>query len=94
MTTYTQELINCNGATGAIVSSKSCLIPIATLRASPFNLPWGSSIYAYVRAQNNYGVSDASSAGNGAVILRAPDVPTTVLEISELKTATSIALSW
>jgi hypothetical protein len=45
------------------------------VRAAPFNLVWGSSVYAKVIAGNVVGSSQASSIGNGAVILTVPDSP-------------------
>jgi hypothetical protein len=41
----------------------------------PYNLPWGSSIYAKLYATNSYGDSETSEVGNGAVILTNPDAP-------------------
>jgi len=46
--------------------------------AAPFNLPWGSSVYAKVIATNIYGNSLPSNFGNGAIILTYPDAPTTL----------------
>jgi hypothetical protein len=64
------------------------------LVSQPFNNAWGSSIYAYVNAQNNYGVSDNSAVGNGAVITNAPDAPLSLAENLLGKSSTSIALTW
>jgi len=49
---------------------------VSTLRDSPYNLPWGSSIFAVITATNAYGTSVASDPGNGAIILTVPDKPT------------------
>lgn len=73
--TYSTELTACDGSESNIVSGTSCSIPISTLQADPFNLPWGSSIYAKVEAINDYGTSDTSVHGNGALILTKPDTP-------------------
>jgi hypothetical protein len=48
LVTYTQDLVNCNGVQADIIASVSCEVPITALRQNPFNLPWGSSVYAYV----------------------------------------------
>jgi hypothetical protein len=92
--TYTQDLVNCNGASVSIISSKSCYLPITALRESPYNLAWGASVKAYVLAQNNYGISTSSTVGNGAIILTNPDAPINFEEDLDLKSATSIALQW
>jgi hypothetical protein len=69
-------------------------VPITTLRASTYNLPWGSSVYAKVVAYNLYGNSATSAVGNGAVILTIPDAPLTVAELYSSRTATSLGISW
>jgi hypothetical protein len=57
------------------MTQTSCTILISTLRGPPFNLPWGSSIFAKVYATNLYGNSQVSDEGNGATILTVPDAP-------------------
>jgi hypothetical protein len=42
----------------------------------PFDIPWGSSIWARVQAVNVIGNSEFSEAGNGAMILSVPGAPT------------------
>jgi len=39
------------------------------LKADPFNLPWGASIYVKVSAINVIGSSAYSDLGNGAMIV-------------------------
>jgi hypothetical protein len=68
-TTYSQESANCN------VSTTTCTVPIPVLMAAPYNLAWGSSIYATVSATNLVGSSVASASGNGAIICTNPDPP-------------------
>jgi hypothetical protein len=58
LTTYYTELSNCDGTESGIVAATSCTIPVTVLRAAPFNLPWGSDVYAKVLATNIYGSSD------------------------------------
>jgi hypothetical protein len=75
LTTYATDLTDCDGSNAAIVAATTCNVPIATLRAEPFLLPWGSSVWARVIATNINGDSEASADGNGAVILTNPDAP-------------------
>jgi hypothetical protein len=91
-TTFAIDSTSCDGAEAAIVASTSCLIPIATLRAGSFQLPWGSSVYAKVIAYNLYGYSASSVVGNGAVILTSPDAPINLKEIVASRSATSISI--
>jgi hypothetical protein len=88
------ELSSCDGTSNEVIQAMKCSVPIAILRSSPFNHKWGASIFAKVMAQNAYGNSVLSLAGNGAQILTSPDVPLNLQEITELKTATSISLIW
>jgi hypothetical protein len=53
----------------------SCAIPIEKLIVSPYSLPWGSQVFAKVRAINIIGPSEYSQQGNGAIILTNPDAP-------------------
>lgn len=55
---------------------------MAVLRASPFSLNWGDSVYAKVQATNIKGVSEESDAGNGAKIVTSPDAPSNLQEDS------------
>jgi hypothetical protein len=80
LATFTVDSTHCDGSQATVISDTECSIPISTLRAGAFQLPWGSSIYAKVHAYNLYGSSAASGLGNGAVILTNPDAPSNVRE--------------
>lgn len=69
-------------------------MPIATLRSAPFNLPWGASIKAKIYAINDYGTSDASPVGNGAIILTIPDPPENLVHVASETTSEQISLVW
>jgi hypothetical protein len=71
-----------------------CTIPVTALRASPFSLAWGSSVYSKVVAKNIYGSSLESSAGNGAVITTTPDSPINLAEDTSLRTKSTLGLLW
>jgi hypothetical protein len=64
------------------------------LTSTPFSLPWGSSIFAKIQANNTYGLSGISPGGNGAIILTNPDAPLNLVEVMAAKTSKSIGLSW
>jgi hypothetical protein len=76
------------------VSAASCSVPITTLRASSFKLPWGAFVYAKVAAINSYGVSDDSALGNGAQILTIPDYPVSLAEVAAARSVSTLGLSW
>lgn len=73
--TYAEDTTNCDGADATVISDKSCKVPIASLIAAPYSLPYGSSVYAKVKAINVVGSSEYSTVGNGAVIIEVPDAP-------------------
>ncbi len=91
--TYTSTSL-CDGTSAQVVSDKSCLVPVAALTTPPFNLPWGSSVFANVLATNIIGSSGASPGGNGAIILITPDSPRNLTNVPSITTATQIGLTW
>ena len=87
-TTYTPESTNCN------VSTTSCTVPISVLQASPYNLAWGSSVWATVLATNVVGSSAASAPGYGATILTNPDPPSLLTNNAAITSASVIGMTW
>ena len=48
-TTYSENTLHCDGVnTLTIINTRTCSIPITVLIDEPYNLPWGSSIYANI----------------------------------------------
>lgn len=91
---FSVDVTNCDGSDAEIMSSSSCLVPIALLIESTYQLPWGSSINAKVQAYNFYGYSGESAIGNGAIILTYPDSPIGLAETVALRAPTSISFTW
>lgn len=56
-TQYSTETINCDGTSQAVIDAQQCSIPVEYLTGSPFNLPWGASVWAKVSATNEKGTS-------------------------------------
>lgn len=94
--TYSQDLVEgyCDGTDPTIVANKVCTIPVTTLMNPPFEIPWGSSIWARVQAVNVIGSSSFSSAGNGAILLSVPGAPTDLENIPETTNGFQIGISW
>lgn len=84
--TYSEDEVNCNGATALIVSQRYCNVPVGVLRAHPFYLEWGASIYAKVSATNIIGTSEESAVGNGAIMLTVPDAPVSLSNVPDITT--------
>jgi hypothetical protein len=72
----------------------TCTIPVTVFRSAPYDLPFGSSIYAKVIATNIYGDSIESLEGNGAIITTTPDAPINLVEVYEQRTKSTLGLSW
>lgn len=72
---FFEDTVSCDGSDPTIKANLACLVPIATLQASPFDLPWGSSVYARITAINIVGPSEVSNEGSNAIILTEPDAP-------------------
>lgn len=77
-----------------MVTALSCLIPVSSLMASPFNHVWGNSIHAIIIATNGFGNSASSAVGNGGVLITTPDAPINVKENALLRSSTSISITW
>lgn len=93
--TYAVDLADCNGALPAIVNSRTCSVPITSLMAEPFSLPWGAEIVARVTAVNSYGPSLVSPpTAERAIILRVPDAPLGLANNLQVTFGTRIGLTW
>jgi hypothetical protein len=92
--TYSIQPTDCDGSQQDMVTATQCSIPIDSLRISPFNLNWGSNIYAKVIGYNVYGNSALSDAGSEAIILTKPNAPINVAEIVISRSITSISFDW
>lgn len=56
----------CDGTDATIISETQCRVTFDALIVFPFELPWGSSVYAKIKATNVVGDSSWSYPGNGA----------------------------
>jgi hypothetical protein len=50
---YYTNVLYCDGADIAVLENTKCSVPAISFIEAPFNLPWGSSIYAKVVAINS-----------------------------------------
>jgi hypothetical protein len=67
---------------------------VTVLRASPFSLDWGDSVYAKLLSTNVYGDSDISLEGNGAVITTTPFAPINLAEDTSKRTKSILGITW
>jgi hypothetical protein len=69
-------------------------VPVSAFKAAPFELAWGSEVWARVKAWNYYGNYGFSASGNGAVITTYPDAPTTLVERYADRDTYVLGLTW
>lgn len=67
--TWTEDLVNCDGSDSSIVSATQCTIPQSVLTYPPYFLSSGDFVFARVVATNVHGSSEASNMGSGATII-------------------------
>jgi hypothetical protein len=68
-TLYHADTTHCDGASAAVVSSLYCEVPVAVLRAAPYDLALQDLVVARVRAINELGAGPFSDANtDGALI--------------------------
>lgn len=83
---YSTELLNCDGSNSDVIAALTCIVPVNILRSSPFDLEWGSSIWAKITATNVIGTTAESAPGNGAIMLTSPDKPEDLQNVPEITT--------
>jgi hypothetical protein len=93
-TVFSIDSIDCDGTDATIISETECTVTVAILRAAPYSLAWGSSVYARIVAHNYLGYSITSLGGNGAVILTYPDEPINLANNLDVTWGTTIGLTW
>jgi hypothetical protein len=90
---FLEETTECIGAT--VLDSRSCQVPLTTLRASPFSLSPGTSVLAKVRSINLYGESaELSDPGAGAFIQTVPDAPISVQDDPSITSDEQVKIVW
>lgn len=74
--TWTSDPTDCDGSSASVLASLSCVIPMATLQAAPYNYAFTKVVVVRVSAANvPYGLgvpSPASDPINGASIQVVP----------------------
>jgi hypothetical protein len=92
--TFTQESFECVGSSAALISSRTCLISLTLLKASPYLLIKEDSVVAQIISVNVYGDSVQVVTGSGAVIADLPDAPVSLANDPLTTTDTVIRLTW
>jgi len=58
---FSEDMLNCDGAKFTIFTQTACTVPLKTLYIAPYNLKQGMGVYAKVFAYNYYGDSPSES---------------------------------
>lgn len=92
-TVWSEETVNCNGASALVMANHYCIIPMSLLTITPFFYVFDDLVVVRISAQNSLGYGPTSVANSvGAKIRRIPDqmlVPTI-----DSSTDTEIIISW
>jgi hypothetical protein len=67
---FAEETTDCDGADPTILAALECSIPLTTLRATPFDLTYGTLIQARVSAQNANGWGSLSQVNLGGASIQ------------------------
>lgn len=94
LSAYYVNTAYCDGSDPTIFAALQCTIPVAVFKTAPFDLPWGSSVFAKVEASNSQGTSVESNPGNGASIITTPDAPVNLVEQTEYRTKSVLSIAW
>lgn len=93
--TYSEEPVACDGSGATIVANLQCEIPLATLRATPFNLVLGDLIRATVAAGNAQGFGVASQVNTeGGTVQTEPAKASGLTFDAASSTTTAITFTW
>lgn len=88
------ETSYCDGADSTIMANTACTIPLSVLKADPFNLVQGDSVYAKLYSTNMFGDSLESDIGNGGLIALVPTAPLDLANQAAVTSYSAIGLTW
>jgi len=90
---WQEETASCSGGDATIMGNMYCIIPMATLRAAPYNLTYGDPVQVRAQAYNAYGWG-ATSEVNAALTIRTEPQPMNQPVRGNLTTPTVLHLTW
>lgn len=92
--TFSLELSSCDGSDLGIIEQTQCTITQDVLKAAPFNLIQGNSVYAKLYVTNQFGDSLMSEVGNGGLICNVPTAPLNLANDATVTSYSEIGLVW
>lgn len=92
--TFSLPLGDCDVSLQSIVINTQCSVPVAILRAYPFNLEFGDAVVTRVVATNSVGDSLPSPDGTGTNLMTEPDPVVDLIEDITGRSASTLGLQW
>jgi len=92
--TYTQEKVECDGTSSAVIANTFCQVSLANLIISPYNHVLDESVWVKIIAENFYGDSLISEPGNGGLVKLVPDAPINLANDPSVTIDTRIKFTW
>lgn len=90
---WAEDTAACNGTDSTIAANLYCIVPMATLRASPFSLTYDQQIQVRAQAKNAFGWSATSTPTATLTIRTEPAKMNQPVRASESST-TALNLTW
>lgn len=78
--TYTEETVECIGASQDVIDNQICHVALDTLIVPPYALVMNEEVWAKIIAINYYGESLYSEPGNNGLVKLIPDAPVNLLD--------------
>lgn len=95
LSTFTEDLVNCNGAVDPAKTALSCFVPLSVLRAIPYSLQFNELVVAKARARNAWGYGAYSEINtSGAFIQTEPVAPASPVLDIVTSTLNKIKVDW
>jgi hypothetical protein len=92
--TYTQESVECDGTSSTVITNTICQVSLANLIISPYDLVLNESVWVKIIAENFYGDSPYSVAGNDGLVKLVPDAPITLTNDAVITSDLLIKFNW
>jgi hypothetical protein len=95
LSTYTEDVINCDGTDVTILANRYCDIPMSVFTSSPYSLTQGDTILAKVKALNSIGWSGLSSVSTTTTDVEVvPHKPTNPPTRDATTDSTQLVVNW
>jgi hypothetical protein len=91
--TFNIESTACLGTQASVVSGRTCLLPMTTLRSAPHSLPFDALVAVRLAARNSYGWGATSAENTGGARIRV-EPSQMAAPVAAALTEAQISLQW